>query len=108
MFGGSLDEDLAAAARDGDTPRVKKMLAYGAHVHAWDDVALRWAAGNGHSVAVAILIGAGANIHAKDNEALRVAELNGHPQTAKLIRDAIEKLDPRLSGTNSLNRSPSP
>jgi ankyrin repeat protein len=89
-----LNEKLVRAARDGDAPRVQKMLAYGADVHAWDDVALRWSAGNGHTVIVSMLLARGADVHAKNDEALRMAESNGHVETAKLIRFAIETPPP--------------
>lgn len=95
-----LDENLARAARDGEIEQVKKMLAYGADVHAWDDVPLRWAAAKGHTVVVAILVGEGANIHAHDDEALRLAEANGHKDTADFIRDAMKTAGLRSLGQN--------
>ncbi|HBR70984.1 TPA: hypothetical protein DD799_04620 [Candidatus Dependentiae bacterium] len=63
------------------------LLDRGAHVHADDDCALRWAADDGHTDTARLLLDRGANIHACDDYALRRAVINGHTDTARLLLD---------------------
>ena len=50
-----INEKLIEAAKSGDLDQVRALIKEGADIHAWDDVALRWAASNGHLEVVKLL-----------------------------------------------------
>ncbi len=66
-----VNEDLRAAAKKGDLPKVKSLLAKGAEVNAKDKdalTALMFASMNGHREIVELLLDKGADVNAKDIE----------------------------------------
>lgn len=70
LFALDLHEEFFAAARRGDTSRIRQLLARGVDVNAkwrYDTTALMMAARNGHAEAVKLLLDHGANVNAKDN-----------------------------------------
>jgi len=79
-------EKLETGARHGMAWLVKDAIVAGADVHAYDDLALRWASGNGHIEVVKVLLDAGADVHARDDYALRWASGNGHVEIVKLLK----------------------
>ena len=81
------DYALRWAAGNGHLPVVQALLAAGADLHANDDHALRWAAGNGHLPVVSALLAAGANVHADDDQALCWAANCGHTEIVKLLQN---------------------
>ena len=87
-----LDEPLLMAAADGDTARVRHLIAQGANVNAADedggDTALMFAAANGRADTVAELLKAGADVHKKNRggaTALLQARLHGGRQVVELL-----------------------
>jgi len=60
-------------------------------VHAYDDLALLYAADNGYTDTVALLLDRGADVHADDDYALRYAAENGHTDTVALLKKWMEK-----------------
>jgi ankyrin repeat protein len=79
------DLALKWAAKYGHTETVRLLLDRGADIHAYHDEALKWAATHGYTKTVKLLLDRGANIHAWDDEALRWATLCGHTETVKLL-----------------------
>jgi ankyrin repeat protein len=80
-----LDYGLINVSWNVKTGMVQKLLAEGANVHAWNDLALRLAATHGHAETVKVLLAAGADVHASDDYALRWAANNGHAETAQVL-----------------------
>ena len=88
------DDRLSYGAERGYDEIVKSALKDGAHIHDWEDAALRLAAQNGNTETVKLLLDRGADIHALNDRALFLAVENGHPETVKLLlahgpRDAL-------------------
>jgi len=76
---------LRHAAQDGHVEIVRMLLAAGANVHASNDDALRLAAGNAHIEVIKVLLAAGADIHASTDAPLYCAAQNGHLDAVRLL-----------------------
>jgi len=75
-----VNKNLINACETGDFKTVKHLVESGADIHAYDDLALRWAAAEGHLEIVKFLIQNGANIYAQDKYAFTLAKTNEHPE----------------------------
>ena len=87
-----LNDELWAAARKGDAPAVKALLAKGADVNAklrYGTTALSYAADRGHLEVVKILMAHGAEVNIKDtfynSPPLMWAAYNGHTEVVKFL-----------------------
>ncbi len=86
------EENFLTASENGNTKKVKELLALGADINIQDYngfTALMWAIYNGHTETAKELIKAGADVNIQDDEgwtALDYAEKNGHNDTAKLLK----------------------
>ena len=78
--------ELRHAAYNGNLNSVKRLIALGADIHAYDEESLRFAVINGHIDVVRVLIDAGADIHADNNLSFELAEFNGHFDILKLLK----------------------
>lgn len=76
---------LVWAAGANNTTAISYLLASGADIHSWSDMALRWAAERDNLDAVEALLDAGANINAVDDEALRMAVGRGNLATCEVL-----------------------
>ena len=83
-----IDDKLIDACTDRDLLAAKECIKQGANIHAWNDLALRWAAEAGHLEVVKYLIKRGANIHARKDQALLWAAWRGHLQIVNTLRKA--------------------
>lgn len=81
-------EDLAVrwAAGNGHLEIVKYLLEIGADIHVYDDLAVRWAAENGHLEVVKYLVKNGADIHARDDLAFQWAAERGHLEVVNYLK----------------------
>jgi ankyrin repeat protein len=82
------DYALKWASYYGYLEVVKTLLEAGANVRADNDYALKWASRNGHLEVVKTLLKAGASVHTEDDLALRWASLNGHLEVVKTLLEA--------------------
>jgi outer membrane protein assembly factor BamB len=87
-----LNDDLWAAARKGDAPAVKALLAQGADVNAklrYGATALSYAADRGHLEVIKVLVEHGAALNIKDtfynSPPLLWAAYNGHTEVVKFL-----------------------
>jgi len=87
-----LNDELWAAARKGDAPAVKALLAKGADVNAklrYGTTALSYAADRGHLEVVKVLVEHGAEVNIKDtfynSPPLMWAAYNGHTEVVKFL-----------------------
>lgn len=100
VFAENLDQQLIAAAKQGDASKVENLLARGADVNAREIngqltlmryTSLMWAAYKGHRDVVKILLAHGADIHASDSEnrtPLMMVTSAGHLDIARMMADA--------------------
>jgi ankyrin repeat protein len=94
-----LNANLLAAAYDGKTGDVKRLLKAGANIAAKDNngrTALMHAAENGHTETCKFLLERNADIEAKDKNgrtALMHAAENGHTETCKLLLENNANLE---------------
>ena len=92
-----VNEDLIAAAFNGDLPEVQRLLAKGAEVNAKDKegkTALMMASWNGHVEVVRVLLAKRADVNAKRNDgttALMLASYRGHRKVSALLIEAGAK-----------------
>jgi len=105
-----LNEELWSAARNGDAPAVKALLAKGAEVNAkfrYNASALSYAADRGHLEVVKILVEHGAEVNVKDtfynSPPLTWAAYNGHTEVVKYLleKGAEGKESALMSGVQS-------
>ncbi len=102
-------EQLHFAAQDGDLSRIKRLLAEGSDINAFDDLgmtALHWAAKKEHLDVAAYLIEAGADVNARHepqigNTALGEIAGNCSFEMARLLVDS--GADPSIRGWMQLN-----
>ena len=80
---------LESSSQNGDLNLVKLSVKKGANIHAFDDIALRWASRNGHLETVKYLVSQGANIHAQDDIALRWARKYGHLEVVNYLLNQV-------------------
>lgn len=92
IYAQDLNEELWAAARKGDAPAVKALLAKGAEVNAkfrYNATALSYAADRGHLEVVKVLVEHGAELNIKDtfynSPPLSWAAYNGHTEVVKFL-----------------------
>ncbi len=99
--GGMMSENayqLLMAAKAGDDHRVKVLLDIGGpDIVAAKNNALDLAAYHGHTRAVIILLEAGADPHNCNDEALRDSMKNGHTETARVLKEWMDKTRQRPS-----------
>ncbi|XP_019636244.1 PREDICTED: ankyrin repeat domain-containing protein 17-like [Branchiostoma belcheri] len=96
-------EALRDAAKEGDTDRVKQLLAEGVNPNAANSMPLQWtplhlAAKNGHHETVTALLTADADVNARDDEewtALHLAALKGHHETVTALLTAAADVNAR-------------
>jgi len=94
-----VDSELLKAAENGQTDRVKSLLAAGADVNAADNegvTALIWATYKGHSQTVKALLHAGADADAKGMDGL-TALMNvksGNGKIVQILADGGADLEP--------------
>ena len=81
----SVEQELWRACYAGDLSEVKRLVAFGADIHAEEDYALRRAAHWGHLEVIKYLVECGADIHADDDYALRSAASYGHLAIVKYL-----------------------
>ncbi|XP_019614828.1 PREDICTED: uncharacterized protein LOC109462710 [Branchiostoma belcheri] len=85
------EKALWKAADEGDTDRVKQLLAEGVNPNAadiWQESPMHWAALNGDHEAVSALLTAGADVNARDgieDTPLHDAATRGHPKCAEIL-----------------------
>jgi ankyrin repeat protein len=102
-------EQLHFAAQDGDLSLIKRLLAEGFDINAFDGLGmtpLHWAAKREHLEAAAFLIEAGADVNARDearigDTALGEVAGNCSYEMARLLVDA--GADPSIRGWMQLN-----
>jgi ankyrin repeat protein len=80
-----IDTKLIEASKYEHLNVIKRLLEYGAHVHADDNDAIQMASEYGHLDVVKLLLESGADIHARDNYAIRWESKNGHLSVVKLL-----------------------
>ncbi|MGH7601698.1 MAG: ankyrin repeat domain-containing protein, partial [bacterium] len=111
-FAQDLNDELWAAARKGDAPAVKVLLAKGADVNAkfrYNATALSYAADRGHLEVVKVLVEHGAELNIKDtfynSPPLSWAAYNGHTEVVKFLleKGAEGKETALMSGIESNN-----
>ncbi len=103
---GEINEELWAAAKNGDAKIVETLLTEGADVNAktsYGQTALWFAAGKGHQEAVKVLVNHKANVNAKDTfygtSPLTQALAGNHAEVVKALLDAgTEGADAALLG----------
>lgn len=78
---------LLAAAEQGETAEVKRLVQSGANIHGCDDAPLRAAAQHGNGETVRALVVAGAKVGAWDEMALRCMVHRGDTETVKFLLD---------------------
>jgi ankyrin repeat protein len=81
----NINSKLIKACKEGNLSAVRKYVEKGADIHAWDGLALRWAAENGHLEIVKYLVEQGADIRVNNDWALRYAAYNGHLAIVKYL-----------------------
>jgi ankyrin repeat protein len=82
-----VDNKLIFASSNGLIYLVAYYLDHGAHIHAWNDAALREAALNDQTKTVELLLDREADIHANNDGALKLAATHGYIDTVKLLLD---------------------
>jgi len=92
---GSSDEPLNnylyLCAKDGKTIFVEYLIGKGYDIHAYDDVAIRWACKHNHIKVVKLLLDAGADIHSRGNEGIEYAREHKDKTLYNMIRKYIAK-----------------
>ncbi|KAI8516223.1 hypothetical protein Bbelb_048040 [Branchiostoma belcheri] len=102
------EEALRFAAEEGDTGRVKQLLAGGVNPNAaggyWQDAPLHQAAWNGHHETISVLLTAGADVNARDYRQyspLHRAAVNGHHETVSVLLTAGADVNARDEQENT-------
>jgi hypothetical protein len=86
-----MSAELIEAASYGDAVHVRELITAGVDVHAYEDAALRAAAGLGYPEVVSALLSACADVHAREDEALRCATRRGHFEIVReLVAHGVE------------------
>lgn len=78
---------LIRAARDGNLPLVRELIASGVDIHTRDEEALSYAAMNGHLDVVRELLNQGADPNIESSRPLRYAAENGHLNVVRELLD---------------------
>ena len=92
-----LDWNLCQSSEFGDVASVKRLLAAGADVRAYDSDSLCRSSENGYVEIVKLLLEAGADVHADDSESLCRSSENGHVEVVKLLLEAGADVNARNS-----------
>jgi ankyrin repeat protein len=104
-----VNDELLAAASEGNFAGVKDLVSQGADVNTKDNFSkspLTYAASKGHEMIVDFLVGKGADVNAQDDSGwtpLHHAASNGHTETAKILIGQVANINKReLSGKTVL------
>src|SRR5581483_2115027 len=81
----NMNELLILASEKSELSLIKFALDNGANIHAYHDMALRWASSNGDLEIVRYLFEHGVNINVKDDYALQLASESGHLGVVKYL-----------------------
>ena len=93
-----LTNALIAAAHEGKTISVRKLLREGAAPWGANSAALICAAAAGHLSTVRVLVAAGASVNALDDHAVELAAKYGHPDVVMALLVAGAAIDAAKEG----------